>query len=281
MTSDTFPYTFPFFFYDTVEKRVRPFLMVNLTSDETTLPQVKHGAWQPTGSAYKCVLSGNYFYFYIDGVLKEQWDISNIVLDQNIKFSKGYPHNYNVFRFQLIDTAYSSQGVVDDFASISGNITGYKVKDLSTGLQISNDSGQTWTSVPGKKLDVVLGWNYDTITGRYSDEDSINQYGPHFYRVSEPLITTNDDALTVAKRYVETYKDGLKTGTITIDGKTGIDLTSKFKLYLPEVGINETLNIVSYTQRIDKNGFTTTINYGTEPFDIAAKVARLEREVYG
>lgn len=283
MTDSGFPYTFPFFFEDSFQKRVRAFVMVNLTEDDTTNPQVKFGAWQPTGaSTYRCIISGHSLYFYIDGTLKDTINLQDLTLDQNVKFGRGYPHNFNALMLRMIDTAYKDKGDVGsigDFPQISGSLWEYHIEDLAQGLKISHDSGSTWTSYPDRKLDVVLAWNYDYVTGRYKDSGSIQTYGPHFYKVSEPLITTRDDARTLARRYVETYKDGLKTGSVTIKGKTNISLSNKFRLYLPEVGINETLIIASYQQRIDKNGFTTRINYGTVPYDIAAKVARIERKL--
>jgi len=283
MTDGGFPYTFPFFFEDSFQKQVRAFVMVDLTEHDTAKPQVKFGAWQPTGSStYRCMISGLKLYFYIDETLKDTINLSDLTLDQNIKFGRGSPHNFNTLVFRMIDTAYSSQGVVASsgaFPWISGALWEYSVEDLAQGLKVSYDSGSSWTLHPDKKLDLVLGWNYDYVTGRYKDSGSIQTYGPHFYKVSEPLITTRDDARTLARRYVETYKDGIKTGSVTIKGKTDISLSNKFRLYLPEVGINETLVIASYQQRIDKNGFTTRINYGTVPYDIAAKVARLERKI--
>lgn len=259
--------------------------MVDLEELETTYPQVKFGAWQPTGSSsYRCMISGQHLYFYIDGELKDTINLSNVTLDQGVAFGRGYPHNFNAIVMKLIDTAYSSQGAVAPigyFPHISGALLSYQINDLAQGLKISYDSGSTWTSFPERKLDVVLAWNYDYVTGRYQDSGSISTYGHHFYKVTEPLITTREDARTLAKRYVETYKEGIKAGSIVIRGRTGISLENKFRLYLPEVGINETLVIASYQQRIDKNGFTTRINYGTVPYDIAAKVARLEKKVLG
>ncbi|RLA81653.1 MAG: hypothetical protein DRG33_00090 [Deltaproteobacteria bacterium] len=155
------------------------------------------------------------------------------------------------------------------------------IKDIARSLYYSTDSGATWTNDPDHKLDVILAFNYDNITGMYADSGSIEKYGLHFQRRSENLIVNRNDAETLARTIVDTYKDGLYTGSITIYGITGVSLNSKFRLKLPNLGFNEDLNIVSYKHRIDKSGFTTTINYGSEPYDIAVKVARLEREVFG
>ena len=72
-----------------------------------------------------------------------------------------------------------------------------------------------------------------------------------------------------------------KKGTITIDGITDISTDYRFSANLVNFDINELWEVRSYTQKIDKDGFTTTINYGKQPFDLAKTVAKLERKVEG
>jgi len=172
--------------------------------------------------------------------------------------------------------------LLDSGASISGSITYYSITPLIDPIAISDDSGQSWTKKNDRALNYSLGWNYDYILGKKTaSSDNINKYGKHPYTVNESLITTRADAEALAQRYVNTYLSGLKVGTVTIDGRTGIDLQSKFKLSGANINEDSVFEIASYTQRIDQNGFTTTINYGSEPFDIAKKVSNLEREVFG
>jgi len=282
MSNEGFPYTFPFYFADSFQKRVRAFVSTWIRMKKGTYPQHKTTLWFPTGSSsYTCRISGNKLYFYIDGEFKDAIKLEDLTLDGNVQFGDGRPHNFSTLRFSLIDTACSGQGDVGDFAHISGAVTWLHVKDIAKSLYYSTDSGSSWSQDPNHKLDVILGFNYDNITGLYADSGSIEKYGLHFQRRSEDLIVNRNDAETLARTIVETYKDGLYTGSITIYGVTGISLNSKFRLKLPHLGFNENLNIVSYKHRIDKSGFTTTINFGSEPYDIAVKVARLEREVFG
>jgi len=265
-----------------IEKGVRLFIAKDITTNDTTLPEYKFGGWCSTGSSYTLKLLSNSLDLYVDGVKEDTFDISDVILDGNYKFGAGNVYDWNKFKIQLVDGSYDIYGKSGSLSTISGNITYYEVRPLTNyPLAISDDGGNTWTKYNNRKLHYKIGWNYDYITGRKSDASSISTYGRHFYKVYEPLITTTDDANALAQKYVDTYKDGLKVGSITINGKTGIDIREKFRLSGAHINFNEKLEIASYTQSIDKNGFTTTINYGTEPFDIAAKVARLEREVYG
>ena len=280
MSDGTFPYTFPFFFYDTPQKKVRAFVGIKPQNPTVSDPIIIATSWFPTGSStYTVGISSSSLYFKIDGELK-----ATIPLDEtlfgNIKFGEGNYHSYDKMLFQLIDTSYQDWGDTSNFSYISGALNSYSIKDLSRGLMISTDSGNTWTEVSGQKLDIMLGWNYDYIRGEYKDEESIEKYGLHLYRHSENLITKKKDAETLARRYVETYKDGVKTGAITIKGRTGISIKEKFRLKIPRLGINEVIHIASYKQIFNKNGFFTQINYGSEPYDIAVKIARLEKRVF-
>jgi len=277
-----FPYTFPFYFDVEFGRRVRAFVARKITSADTLRPQYVFGNWQPTGShTYKVRLDRNKLKFYIDGTLKDEINLSDIILDGNVQFGQGHPHNWNRFRFQLIDTAYSSQGVVSDFCEISGSISHLEIKDLSEG--IAYYSGGSWTYYGDRKLWIQLGWNYDNVVAESYDQNSINTYGLHLKRISEPLAHSEEDAKALADRYVAKYKDGVKTTRITIKGKTGIDITKKVKVKIPEMNVNEDFEVASYIHEIDKRGFRTTLHLGQHPYDLAGKVAKVEKyiESYG
>ena len=281
MSNGTFPYTFPFYFYDTPQKKVRAFVGIKPQNPDVTDPILIATGWFPTGSStYTVGIFSSSLYFKIDGELK-----ATIPLDEtlfgNVKFGKGNYHSYDKMIFQLIDTSYQDWGDISNFSYISGALNSYTIKDRSHGLMISTDSGNTWTEQSGQKLDIMLGWNYDYIRGEYRDEDSIAQYGLHMYKHREELIRRKKDAETLARRYVQVYKDGVKTGKILIKGRVGINIKEKFRLNIPKLGINEVIHIASYRQIFNKKGFFTEINYGSEPYDIAVKIARLEKRVFG
>jgi len=280
MSNDTFPYTFPFYFHDTPSKQVRAFVGIKPQDPAVDDPIIITTPWFPTGSStYTVGISSSSLYFKIDGELKATINL-NQTLFGNIKFGNGNYHNFDKMLFQLIDTSYQDWGDTSNFSSISGSLNSYSIRDLSRGLMISTDGGNNWSEVSGQKLDIMLGWNYDFVRGEYKDEESIEKYGLHLYRHTENLITRKKDAETLARRYVQTYKEGVKTGSIMIKGRTGITVKEKFRLKIPKLGINDVIHIASYKQIFNKKGFFTQINYGSEPYDIAVKIARLEKKVF-
>jgi len=263
-------------------RRVRPFVSNDIIDSDPVNPQYRSGIWETTGAnSYKCQLEGTDFLFYIDNILKQTWDISNVTLNGNYKFGAGNVYNWSGFRIQLIDSASGSAGDVWSFAGISGNISYLEVGGSADCLSLSTDSGQTWTNDLDKHLLYSIGWNYDNVKGTATDTTTISKYGTHFYKVSEDLLTTYVDSDNYAQRLVNTYKSGVSTGSLTINGRTDIDIKSKFRFSGTNIGLDKDLVITQYTNAIDRNGFTTNIVYGEAPYDIARKVASLEGEVYG
>jgi len=148
-------------------------------------------------------------------------------------------------------------------------------------IATSTNGGSTWTVNNQKTLRFKLGWNKHNAYGEYSDDTSIASYGKHSKRFSEELITSDTDALNYAVGIVEAYKSPKYSGVLTIYGQTGLDITKYITLNLPSYGINEEVDLISYTHIFDRKGFRTKIAFGYPPYDIAAKVAKLERDVYG
>jgi len=264
-------------------KKVRPFLSNDITNSNPGNPQYRYGDWQATGSnAYKCQIDGTNFNFYVDGLLKQNWDITNITLDGGYKFGIGHIYDWSGFRIQLIDTASGNAGDTFSGATLSGNITYLKIVGSEDEcIATSTDSGATWTKDSDKYLIYDIGWNYDNVRGSYSDIDSVAKYGKHFYKTSEPLFTTYQDCDNYAERLVDTYKSGITKGEVSIIGRTGINLGQKFTFNASNLGVNELFIIAQYNQLIDKEGFKSVIYYGGVPYDIARKVSQLEGEVYG
>jgi len=262
-------------------RRVKPFLSTDITDSSPSLPQYRAGDWEVTGAkSYKCQILGTNFLFYIDGVLEQTWDISNITLDGNYKFGDGNVYNWSGFRIQLIDTTSGNTGEVFNFAGISGNINYIEVGTATDHLSVSDDSGQTWTNHEDKHLIYSVGWNYDNVRGTATDDDSIATYGKHFYKVSEELLTTHVDCENYAQRLLETYSGTASVGNLTINGNPDINIRSKFRLSGSNLNVDENLIIAQYTHSINKDGFTSEISYGEAPYDIARKIANLEGTVY-
>lgn len=115
------------------------------------------------------------------------------------------------------------------------------------------------------------------ITARAFNQASINTYGRFFKKIYDSTITTEGLAQNRADFEVSGMEAIPRKGTIVIDGKTeGLSADYKFTLSSQYLGISEDLDIVGYTQKIDRNGFTTVINYGIQPFDVMKKISVLE-----
>jgi len=269
----------PFKLYGFVDKAVRPVLCTNIDDSTPQNPQYVTGDWFATGAkTYKCQLDGSNFLFYIDGSLKQTWDVSNVTLNGNYKFGAGNEYDWSGFRFILVDGAgckYSS-GTIGE---ISGNIKYISVPATDLILSRSTDSGQTWTNDSSKHLLYSIGWNYDNVRGE-AESDTIDKYGKHFYKVNENLLNTYVDCENYAERLMDTYQSGISTGEITIDGRTDVDIKTKFRYSGTNLDLKDKFVISQYEQIFDKDGFRTKIIYGEAPYDIARKVANLESEVY-
>jgi len=147
------------------------------------------------------------------------------------------------------------------------------------------DAGYSWstnatdpTQVPEGNMRVKLGWTEGDITATSSNLASIATYGRHFKKINDSSITSFDQANTRASLEVSGMTSIPKKGRLVIDGIEDMSNEYMFSANLTNFGIDEKFDIKSYTQRIDKNGFTTEITYGKHRFDIAQKVAQLERE---
>jgi hypothetical protein len=262
---------------------VRPFLSKDITSSNPTNPEYQCGLWTMTGSAsYKCELLGTNFNFYVDRVLNQTWDISNITLDGNYKFGLGNTYDWDTFRFQVIDaTGDSIYMGSSNLPSISGSISWLKTYAIPDQyLATSIDSGVNWTIDNTNQLVYEIGWNQDYVWGESNSQTSIDNFGLHYYSVSEPLLTTYTDVLNYANNIRDTYLSGITKGSLIINGRTDITLDSKFALYGSNLNIDDEFIISEFTHSIDNRGFTTNIAYGEAPYNIAIKLANVEKELF-
>jgi hypothetical protein len=163
---------------------------------------------------------------------------------------------------------------------ISGLLNSIKVGiPNQTNVAISHDDGANWNVNTNRSSIFKVGWNYNNVRGRDSDNSSIKTYGRHFKKINEPLLTTNEDCENYANRYLSVYKDGIDKGSIVVRNKPDLDITSKFRLSSNTMGIDDVYSVVEYTQTIDQNGYNTSISYGESPYNIAQEVARLKSKV--
>jgi len=156
--------------------------------------------------------------------------------------------------------------------------------EYAANVAYSWDGGVNWSSnseapnkVPAGNMSFKLGWKQGEISYRASNQASIDSFGRHFKKVYDSSYTSLEQARERAEKEVSGMTAIPKKGTITIDGTINIGTNYRFSSNLANFNINELWNVVSYTQKIDqKSGFTTTINYGKQPFDIVRKVSELE-----
>jgi len=155
-------------------------------------------------------------------------------------------------------------------------------------VALSYDHGYKWSTnatdpdrVPPGDLLFRIGWKQGSTTYTAIDTDSLSTYGRYYKEIRDDSITTYSAARLRAEAEIDAYKNKTRKGHFTIDGNLDVSLTSRIQSNLDYLGISGQHDVVSYTHRIDGRGFTTTINYGVQPYDIAKKVASLEREVFG
>ena len=156
-------------------------------------------------------------------------------------------------------------------------------------IAYSWDHGINWSSnaddptqVPSGNISFKLGWKQGQLAATSTSAWSISEYGRHFKKINDSNLSTEEQLITRASKEIQNYSSLRKKGTMTIDGRIGLSVEYSFSAQLTNYGINETLDIVSYTQRITPQvGFVTEINYGTQPYDIARDVEKLKGEVYG
>ena len=151
------------------------------------------------------------------------------------------------------------------------------------GIAYSIDNGVTWSSnadwpsyVPSGSMAFDLGWKQGSITATAEDTDSIASYGRHFRTINDSTINTLELAQARAYGEISANRFLKKKGTITIDGRTDMKTYYRFSSNLTNFGIEDIWDVVSYTQRIDGQGFQTIINYGKQPFDIMKVISDLE-----
>jgi len=153
-------------------------------------------------------------------------------------------------------------------------------------IQGTTDQGANWNTkagdanVPSGSLAFKLGWKSGYVNYTATDDDSISLYGRHVKVISDSTINSYSAARIRAETEIENSVPVYK-GSFTINGDTSIELDQKISSNLTNIGISGVHDVVSYTHRIDQNGYTTIINYGKQMYDIARKVSELEGEVYG
>lgn len=152
-------------------------------------------------------------------------------------------------------------------------------------IAYSWDNGVHWSTnatapnlVPDGNMTFQLGWKEGDITYRASNQTSIDLYGRHFKKINDSTINTYERAIARAEAEISGSEKLKQKGTITIDGRTDMSPNYRFSANLSNLGINNIWDVRSYTQRIDKNGFTTTINYGMPEFDFIHKLAKVEKQ---
>lgn len=156
---------------------------------------------------------------------------------------------------------------------------GYALDDVFASTATSKDSGVTYEWQTGINLRLYLGWDKDDIEGRYIDDDSLDTYGRYYKQIKDNSFKTNEDAILYATTLVERYKNPFYRGNTKVNGRTDVSLGSKFTLNVNNAQFTEDLKIRSYTQTIDGQGFSTTIQYGEHEYDIAGQVAILQEEM--
>lgn len=139
-----------------------------------------------------------------------------------------------------------------------------------------SSNSQLPSIVPEGNMSFKLGWTEGEITTTAENSDSIDAYGRYFKIINDSTINSLEAAQVRADREVAGMEIIPKKGTITINGRTDMKTYYRFSSNLTNFDIKDIWDVVSYTQRIDGQGFTTTINYGKQPFDLMKVIANLE-----
>ena len=221
---------------------------------------------------------------------------SKIEWSDDLSWSAGdipYPPNYSGWKSYTSPklsglTFNNDYWMVFEYPSGSSKYWNYYYDSSSTydgKLAYSTDDGVTWnshstdSSVPDGNMRFKLGWSEGQIRARALNQTSIDIYGRHFKKVSESSYNQSSQAYVRAQLEVSGMTTIPKKGNVTIEGITNIDTDYRFSSNLTNFGIDEIWNVAQYTQTIDKNGFTTTIQYNKHDFDIAKEVAQLKQKV--
>lgn len=163
-------------------------------------------------------------------------------------------------------------------SSVDGRIAYSWARD-GIGCKWSTNSSDP-IDVPDGCMTFELGWSEGNISARATNDDSISLYGKHFKLINDSYILSEEEAQIRADAEVYNSTSIPKKGSIVIRGITDIQTYYRFSSNLTNLDISDIWDVVSYTQRIDNQGFTTTINYGKQPFDIMKQISNLESEVY-
>jgi len=149
------------------------------------------------------------------------------------------------------------------------------------------DNGVNWSSnatdsahVPAGDMCFNLGWKNDVIRATATNQDSIDEFGKYFRRIDDNDMDTLDKAQALADATVSGSNKINKKGNLTIDGRTDMSVEYRFSANLSNFDINETWNVVEYTQRwTPDEGFVTLITYNEHLFDIAREVAVIKEKM--
>ena len=214
------------------------------------------------------------------------------------KINTGFAEVSSNFYLQAIATTIETTNVYGGL----DNIRLYKVGPVNTYWALYYQSGTSYTDgmmrvsydgknhwynnlssnhVPSGSLAFQLAWSDTTtsISAVASNQTSIDTYGRHFKKITDSNITSETLA-KVRATYEVSSLSVPKKGSITIEGREDMSVNYKFSSSLVNFGISDCWDVVSYTQTIDKRGFSTLINYGRQPFDFIKKISDLERSVY-
>ena len=157
--------------------------------------------------------------------------------------------------------------------------------NLNNGLIYSSRSGTSWISgnniTPTGSIGCKFGWNKALLRVKASNQTSINNFGRYYKIVNDTSLLTLEATQAKADYEVSGSEAISKNGTFVIKGKTDMSVDYRFSSNLSNFGVDELWEVVSYTQRIDReSGFTTTIDYNKHSWDLIKHVADLEKEVF-
>jgi hypothetical protein len=170
---------------------------------------------------------------------------------------------------------YNPNSTYDGEMKASGFRGAYTAKKIQWSSQLTLPN-----IVPPGNMVFDLGWSEGDVTYRQYDETSISTYGRHFKKIQDSTITTSEAAQLRAEAELMNANDVPFKGTITIDGTVNIDTDYRAALYLENIDISGTYDIVSYTQSFSKDkGFLTSVTFGAHPYDIAREVEILKGEM--
>jgi len=148
------------------------------------------------------------------------------------------------------------------------------------GYGVKWSSSETCPSqVPKGSIIMDLGWKDDDIVATATNESSIAKYGRHQKIVKDSNITSYAEALARAEAEVDGMEEIPRKGSVTINGFTGIKTNYQLSSNISKLGIGGLWEVVSYTHTINNQGFSTTINYGKQPFDVTKWISEVETEV--